>query len=78
MPSIVGIELRALYDTKNRLIKAGVLPRQKPSNFQKVEIKSTVGSFCTIYLSNGTRLEWPTGGSANTLVAVLSVLAQPK
>ncbi len=72
----VGIELRALYDAKNRLIKAGVLPRQKPPTFQKVEIKPTVSGFCIISLSNGARLEWPTDGSAQSLAAVLSAVAQ--
>ena len=71
-----GITLRALYDAKHRLIKAGLLPRQKPSRFQKVEIKPTVSGFCIIVLSNGARLEWPTNGSTQSLAAMLSVLEQ--
>ncbi len=70
-----GIELRALYDAKNRLVKAGVLPGKKRSDFQRVKVKP-VPVLCTITLPNGVRLEWPTDNSPNSLNALITAFGQ--
>ncbi len=70
-----GIELRALYDATNRLVKAGVQPGKTRSDFQRVKIKP-VPILCTITLPNGVRLEWPTDNSPKSLNALITAVGQ--
>jgi len=49
-----GLDARAMYTGKKVLVKKGVLPRTRPSHFQRAEVREPVhGNVWRIQLPNG-------------------------
>ena len=71
-----GIDARAMYTGKKVLVKKGVLPRTRPSRFQRAEVKESVhGNAWRIQLPNGVSVIFSGTVDARTLSTVLTTAA---
>jgi len=71
-----GIDARALYAGKKVLVKKGVLPRTRPSRFQRAQVAGPVaGSAWRIQLPNGLSVAFSGAVDAGTLSTVLTTAA---
>lgn len=71
-----GLDIKALYCWKKTLVKKGVLPRTRPSRFQRAEIVPLVESHWQVQLPNGVAVTFAGEVNANTLTTVLHTVAQ--
>ena len=71
-----GLDARAMYTGKKVLVKKGVLPRTRPSRFQRAEVKDPVhGSAWRIQLPNGLSVTFSGAVDARALGTVLATAA---
>jgi len=71
-----GIEAKAMYAGKKVLVKKGVLPRTRPSRFQRVQRQDTgTGNAWHIELANGVSVGFSGTVDARTLSTVLTAAA---
>ena len=70
------LDARALYAGKKVLVKKGVLPRTRPSRFQRVQVNDSVtGNAWRIQLPNGVSVAFSGTVDARTLSTVLTTAA---
>ena len=71
-----GLDAKAMYAGKKVLVKKGVLPRTRPSRFQRAAVKGPVhGSAWRIQLPNGLSVAFSGTVDAGTLSTVLATAA---
>jgi hypothetical protein len=71
-----GIEAKAMYGGKKTLVKKGVLPRTRPSRFQRAQVAGpVVGSEWHIQLPNGVSVAFAGPVDAGALSTVLNTVA---
>ena len=71
-----GLDVKAMYAGKKVLVKKGVLPRTRPSRFQRAEVKGPVhGSAWRIQLPNGLSVTFSGAVDARALGTVLAAAA---
>ena len=71
-----GLDAKAMYAGKKVLVKKGVLPRTRPSRFQRAEVKDPVhGSAWRIQLPNGLSVTFSGTVDARALGTVLAAAA---
>jgi hypothetical protein len=71
-----GLDAKAMYAGKKVLVKKGVLPRTRPSRFQRAEVKEPVhGSAWRIQLPNGVSVTFSGTVDTRTLSTVLTSAA---
>jgi len=71
-----GLDAKAMYAGKKALVKKGVLPRTRPSRFQRAEVKEPVHSSAwRIQLPNGLSVAFSGVVDARTLSTVLTTAA---
>ena len=71
-----GLDARAMYAGKKVLVKKGILPRTRPSRFQRAEVKDPVhGNAWRIQSPNGLSVAFSGTVDAGTLSAVLTTAA---
>ena len=71
-----GLDAKAMYAGKKVLVKKGVLPRTRPSRFQRAEVKNPVHcSAWRIQLPNGLSVAFSGAVDARTLSTVLTTAA---
>jgi len=71
-----GLDAKAMYAGKKALVKKGVLPRTRPSRFQRAAVKGPVhGSAWRIQLPNGLSVIFSGVVDARALGAVLATAA---
>jgi hypothetical protein len=69
--------VRAMYDAKKVLVKKGVLPRTRRSQFQRVQTAAvTVGGEWRIQLPNGVSVDFSGTVDAGSLSTVLNMVAR--
>ena len=72
-----GFPVRAMYDAKKVLVRKGVLPRTRRSQFQRVQTEAvTVGGEWRIQLPNGVSVDFSGIVDAGSLSAVLNTVAR--
>ena len=71
-----GLDAKAMYAGKKALVKKGVLPRTRPSRFQRAEVKEPVHSSAwRIQLPNGLSVTFSGAVDAKALGTVLAAAA---
>jgi len=71
-----GLEVRAMYDGKQALVKKGVLPRTHATRFQRARVVDPVmGSEWRIQLPNGVSVAFAGSVDAGSLTTVLRAAA---
>jgi len=71
-----GLDVKALYAGKKVLVKKGVLPRTRPSRFQRAQVKTTMTDKAwRIQLPNGLSVAFSGAVDAGTLSTVLTTAA---
>ena len=71
-----GIEAKAMYAAKKVLVKKGVLPRTRPTRFQRAQVVgAAAGCEWHIQLANGVSVAFAGSVDAGTLTTVLSTAA---
>jgi len=71
-----GMDVKAMYAGKKVLVNKGVLPRTRPSRFQRVQVETPVaGASWRIQLPNGLSVAFSGTVDARTLSAVLTTAA---
>ena len=71
-----GLDAKAMYTGKKVLVKKGVLPRTRPSRFQRAQVKTTVtDNAWRIQLPNGLSVAFSGTVDAKTLSIVLTTAA---
>ncbi len=71
-----GLDAKAMYAGKKVLVKKGILPRTRPSRFQRAEVKDPVhGNAWRIQLPNGLSVTFAGAVDAGTLSTVLTSAA---
>ena len=71
-----GLDAKAMYAGKKVLVKKGVLPRTRPSHFQRAAVRGPVhGSAWRIQLPNGLSVAFSGTVDAGTLSTVLATAA---
>lgn len=71
-----GLDAKAMYAGKKVLVKKGVLPRTRPSRFQRAAVKGPVhGSAWRIQMPNGLSVTFSGTVDARTLSTVLITAA---
>ena len=71
-----GLDAKAMYAGKKVLVKKGILPRTRPSRFQRAEVKDPVhGNAWRIQLPNGLSVTFTGAVDAGTLSTVLTSAA---
>ena len=71
-----GLDVKAMYAGKKVLVKKGVLPRTRPSRFQRAAVKGPVhGSAWRIQLPNGLSVAFSGTVDAGTLSTILTTTA---
>lgn len=75
--STQGINARAMYAGKKELVKKGVLPRQRPTRFQRVKVVDPlmVNNDWRIQLPNGVTVVFAGAADPRTLTTILGVAA---
>ena len=72
-----GIEAKAMYAGKKVLVKKGVLPRIRPTRFQRARVVDTaVGSEWRIQLPNGISVVFAGPVDAGTLTTILNTATE--
>ena len=72
-----GIDAKAMYAGKKALVKKGVLPRTRPTQFQRAQVVDPVmGSEWHIQLPNGVSIAFSGAVDAGTLTTVLNSAAR--
>jgi len=66
-----GLNLPNLYSWKKTRVKKGVLPRTRPSRFQPVQIKETIGYEYRIVLPNGVAVILSSSAQDISLATIL-------
>jgi len=70
------LDVKAMYASKKVLVKKGVLPRTRPSCFQRAQIQDTqTGNAWHIQLPNGVSVAFSGPVDARTLSTVLTTAA---
>jgi len=70
------LDARSMYGAKKVLVRKGVLPRTRPSRFQRVQTAAVaVGSEWRIQLPNGVSVGFSGTVDAGTLSTVLNTVA---
>ena len=71
-----GLDVKAMYAGKKVLVNKGVLPRTRPSRFQRVQVKVPVaGATWRIQLPNGLSVAFSGSVDTRTLSTVLTTAA---
>ena len=71
-----GIKAKAMYAGKKALVKKGVLPRTRPTRFQRAQmVGAVVGSEWYFQLPNGVSVTFSGPVDAGTLTTVLNTAA---
>ena len=71
-----GLDAKAMYAGKKVLVKKGVLPRTRPSRFQRAAVKGPVhGNAWRIQMPNGLSVTFSGTVDARTLSTVLTTAA---
>ncbi len=71
-----GMDVKAMYAGKKVLVNKGVLPRTRPSRFQRMQVKAPVaGATWRIQLPNGLSVAFSGAVDARALSTVLTTAA---
>ena len=71
-----GIDAKAMYAGKKTLVKKGVLPRTRPTRFQRAQVVGpVVGNEWCIQLPNGVSVTFTGTVDAGSLTTVLNTAA---
>ena len=70
-----GLDVKALYAWKKTLVKKGVLPRTRPSRFQRAQLAPVMESRWQVQLPNGLSVLFAGTVDAGTLGMVLNTAA---